>query len=387
MLVGIFRAVKLLFLIKGVIGGDFRYTSGLMGEMHGLPQKLGQHLTLYRADQSELEQYFKGLCTAGRAEDVPVGDILREIGLSPGNIKMAAQASIGQVYRVAAKDGVLAVKVKYPGVEKKIKSDFSVLKGLLWPIRFLPLKNSSLLPTLQNVKLMLLRECDYQIEAENQRRFYRLFSEDDEISVPEVITYNNRAIVSRWIEGQNLTQHPVPLDRWFIQTYFKFILKSLSGLGMVHADPHPGNFIITGDRNEKKELAVLDFGSVVVFDTEEVAAVCRLLSGSYEKEADLIDDLQVLGVSGETLDIYGAIAGDLVSILLEPLYYPGDYDFKTWRLQYKMNTLLASKGWEKPLDIPLKLLLLLRTLQGLYFYARRDSIIFSWHDALKKYLG
>ena len=379
----VLRAVKLLSLIRGIVKGDYEQVSDLMGGLHGFPQKLGQHLTLYGDD---FDRYFDALYTKSKTEDVAIENIIDELELAPQNIEISAQASIGQVYRVTTADGVMAVKVKYPGVEKKITSDFNTLNGLLWPTRLLPLKNSSILPLLEHLKLMLLRECDYPLEAENQQIFYQLFKEDEEISVPEVVNYNDRALVSRWAAGRLLSESPDSADRWFVGTYLTFILKSLKQLGMIHTDPHPGNFIITAVNN-KRELTVLDYGSVVCFNEPEADAIRRLLLGSYDNEPDLLDDLRILGVNDETLEMYRPIAGDLVSVLFEPFYYEGEYDFINWRLQYKVNTLLASKGWEKPLNIPLKLLLFLRAFQGLYFYARRNCVLFNWHDEVKKQLG
>ncbi|GAB4259873.1 AarF/UbiB family protein [Thermincola ferriacetica] len=377
------RTIKLLALLKGLVKKDYGSVSAIMGEMHGLPQKLGQHFTLYRG--SGLDRYFASLCTESKTEKIPVAEALNRLGLNYAEIAVYAQASIGQVYRVKNDAGDLALKVKYPAVEKRIKSDLWLLKGIIWPTRFLPLQNSGLLPMLENLRTMLLNECDYMAEAEKQQRFCRVFRDHEAVSVPEIIAYNDEAIASRWVEGNDLRHYP-GTDKWFVENYTAFILYSLKALGMVHADPHPGNFIINGSAADRK-LTVLDFGSVVEFTPVESAAVSRLLTGGYASEAELIKDLQLLGVSEESLATYRPIIGDLVSVLLEPFYCPGAYDFGNWRMQHKINTLLASRAWEKPLQIPLKLLLLFRALQGLYYYAGKSAIKFNWHEAAKTYLG
>jgi len=261
------------------------------------------------------------------------------------------------------------------------------LRRLIWPLKFLPLRNSALFPLLEHLNSMLLGECAYIREAENQKDFYRLFRDEPCIVIPEVITYNDRAIVSRWVEGCSLRDYTRPGDGWFIETYLGFVLKSLANLGLVHADPHPGNFIINGDNTTARRLAVLDFGSVAAFSPEEVQAVSALLTGEYENEEQLINDLLILGINEESLDAYRPVLGDLVSILLEPFYYPGPYDFSNWRFQYRVNTLMASKTWEKPLLVSPRILLLARVLHGLYYYARKNSILFNWHDAVRLHLG
>lgn len=395
-----FRSLKLLFLIKGIVKGDFRQASGLMGEMHGFPQKMGQHFTFYRTGPAGMEQYFRDLCVTGRPEDVPINRVLAELGLSPDSIKLAAQASIGQVYLVGldrefvgldgesvGSDGEsVALKVKYPGVEKKIRDDFRLLRGIVWPLRFLLFRHSGLPAALKNLEQMLLAECDYSREAADQQAFHSLFHDDGDIFVPAIIAHNEKGIASRWVKGQSLINSTTGIDSWFIETYLRFIIRSLCRLNMVHADPHPGNFIITGGEHGQRSLAVIDYGSVVAFTGDETKAVIRLLTGDYEREQDLVQDLLLLGVRPEVMEMYGAVAGDLVSVLLEPFYHPGEYDFQNWRLQYKINTVMVSRGWDRPLDIPLKLLLLFRTLQGLYYYARSNPVMFNWHGSIRRYL-
>lgn len=378
------RAVKLLSVIRGIIKSDFAHVSGIMGEMHGLPQKMGQHFTLY--NDRDFGQYFAALCTKSNIEEIEIEKVLQGLRLEPEAVEIYAQASIGQVYRVAAGDRQLAVKVKYPQVEKKIKNDFRVLRAVLWPLRVLPLRNSGLFPLLQQLETMLLAECDYKTEAENQGVLHRLFAREDDICIPEVVAYNDRAVASEWMAGKEVIHSLDSIDRWFAESYLRFLLISLGRSGIVHADPHPGNFIITPSGGGQRKLAVVDFGSTVVFTPDEKQAVIRLLSGDYESEKHLADDLLLLGLHQEAVDMYRPILGDLVSIIFEPFYYPGEYHFANWRFQYKMNTLLAARPWEKPLAIPLKLVLLARTIQGLYYYARKSSAVINWHGAVRKYL-
>lgn len=383
----VIRALKLFSLIKGLIKSDFSSVAGLMGEMHGLPQKLGQHFTLYPGQR--YNEYFNSLCTEGQQETISVQQILESMGIGFNKAEIYAQASIGQVYRVETESRVLALKVKYPDVERRIKSDFALLRLLFWPFKFTPLRNNSLLPLIENLRHMLLEECQYLEEAETQQDFHRLFTGDESVYVPEVVAYDKRAIITEWAAGKSLAGAKTTLGPWFIDEYLKFILKSLIHLRRIHADPHPGNFVISdgaGSINEGSGLVVLDFGSVIRFSPQEASALCRLLQGEYNDEPELIKDLAALGVDSGVLDVYGFVIGDLVSILLEPFYYPGEYDFSQWRLQYKINTIMASRSWEKPFIIPPKLLLLIRTLQGLYFYARSNMVLFNWNEAVRKYM-
>lgn len=383
----VIRALKLFSLIKGLVKSDFTSVAGLMGEMHGLPQKLGQHFTLYPGQG--YNEYFDALCTGGRQETIPVQEILESMDIGFKKAEIYAQASIGQVYRVETDSRLLAIKVKYPDVEKRIRSDFALLRLLLWPFKFTPLRNNSMLPLIENLRSMLLKECQYPEEAEIQQDFHRLFAGDESVYVPEIVAYDKRAIITEWAAGKSLAGAKTSLGPWFIDKYLKFMLKSLIHLRMIHADPHPGNFVLSDDTSSLHKdagLVILDFGSVISFSPDEASAVCRLLQGEYDDEPELIRDLAILGVDSGTIDEYRSVIGDLVSILLEPFYYSDDYDFFQWRLQYKINTIMASRAWEKPFVIPPKLFLLIRTLQGLYFYARSNMVLFNWNEAVRKYM-
>ena len=105
-------------------------------------------------------------------------------------------------------------------------------------------------------------ELDYDAEARNQRAFARAFRDDPDYAVPDVLAHSPHVIVSEWLEG-------VPLSRIIAegdaqtrdaaaQLYFEFLLAGPVRAGLLHADPHPGNFRLTPDGR----LGVLDFGAV-----------------------------------------------------------------------------------------------------------------------------
>jgi predicted unusual protein kinase regulating ubiquinone biosynthesis (AarF/ABC1/UbiB family) len=380
------RAFKLMRLIKGLMGSDREKSSHLMSDMHGLPQKIGQHLTLYQGQG--LNCYYETLCTKSKNEDIELDKIFQSFDLGQTKAQVVAQASIGQVYRLDTKNGSLALKVKYPGIDKEISGDLGFLKRLAWPLKFLPLKNSGIFNIIENLETLLTAECDYKKEAEIQQQFHLFFREKDiGVDVPEIRGFNEQAILSAWAAGKDLRHYRDSLDEWLVKTWLTFTLESLKSLGMLHADPHPGNFIVSDKNDGGSQLTVVDFGSTAVFSHLEKAAVIRLLSGAYEDVDGLVKDLSILGVDHETLETYQPIIGDLVSILLEPFYTDEPYDFANWRLQYRINTLLASRTWEKPLTISVKMLLLVRAFQGIYFYARRGRVLFNWREAVIRHLG
>ncbi len=377
---GIVRAVKLLSIMRGLINNRFSDASQLMSEMHGLPQKVGQHLTLYNG--RDFDTHFANLYNQGKTEQIAIEAIVQKLGLQGNVTGVVARASIGQVYKVVSTAGTLAIKAKYPSIETQLRSDFKVLSTLVWPLRFLPLRNSALPTMIKDLSGIILAECDYLHEAGNQRLFHDHFKNYPGLYIPEVICNNNEAIASEWIEGKSLAKN----DEWFVNRYLEFLLLSIKKLGAVHTDPHPGNFLVEGVDHASR-LVIVDFGSVIRLNNQEQQAITRLLLGEYIDEHEIYNDLVILGVGRNSLDQYLEVLGDLVSILLEPFYYDGRYDFADWRMQYKLNTLLAYGTWEEPLVLSPKLLLFIRTIQGLYYYARKDSIVINWRELTSKYLG
>ncbi len=116
-----------------------------------------------------------------------------------------------------------------------------------------------------------------------------------------------------------------------------------------------------------------------------IAALEETLSGLRSEE--LKQDLIILGFDKNTLAYYDDILGEIVTILLEPFYCAEPYDFADWRLHYKINTLLASRGWDEPFEIPARLSGVIRMFHGLYYYARKYRICFNWHDSLRSVLS
>lgn len=378
----VFRAFKLLGMLKNLIKNDYASASTSMSELHGLPQKFGQHLTLYQG--SHLNSYFEKLCVESKTEALPAADYLKSINISFQEINLYAQASIGQVYKVKSRDKDLALKIKYPNIEKKIKSDIKTLKLILAPLKLTPLKNNNLFLLAEYFEQLLINECDYLQEAYVQNTFCKLFKEDSDIVVPFAGYFDEKAILSEWVEGNNLLNKD-EIDDWFVNNLLRFLLISLKEIGMVHSDPNPGNFLIF-ENNGTKQLAVLDYGSVVILNVEQKELLVKLILGNLNSEQDLFNALGKLGVSGETIDDYRPILGDLISILFEPFYYPGHYNFADWRLQYKINTLMSSRQWARPLAISPSLIMILRAMQGVYHYARSSSVKINWYNAARNYL-
>jgi len=381
------RWIKIIKLLFNYRKYDYKVIEKEVGELHGMPQKVGQHLNFYLNSDQDLRQvYF-----SGTLEDIQVQLYLNKLGLIAKEIIPVAQASIGQVYCVKTDLKAYAVKIKYPNIERRLRNDFRLLYGMVILTRLLPLRHNPITVILQNIKNDVLKECNYLAEAQAQLEFNRAFSKIENINIPEVYLQfsNAEMVVSDWVEGQFLNEYlenanSENRDKVF-DLFFRFELMSLLKYGLVHTDPHPGNFLVQ-ENDGRVKLNVLDFGSVTRMESQDRVVLRNLLQGQYEDIGALKADLRQVGFEEDVLDVYKDILGDILVILLEPFYSIGAYSFSQWRLQYKMNTLMASKEWEKPFRLPTQLLRVARMLQGLYYYARKYDINYDWNGGLQKIL-
>ncbi|MGK5554859.1 ABC1 kinase family protein [Actinomadura kijaniata] len=248
----------------------------VLGELKGGAMKLGQMLSIFEAAlPPEIAGPYRATLTRLQEAAPPlpataVHKVLAE-GLGENwrddfaefDDRPAAAASIGQVHRAVWKDGrQVAVKVQYPGAGKALISDFNQLAriGKLFGVLMPGLDVKSMLAEL---KERVVEELDYTIEAESQRRVRAAYPADDpDFYIPEVVAQAGNVLVTEWIDG-------VPLSKIIAEgdaetrdhvalLYCRFLLSGPKRSGLLHGDPHPGNFRLLEDGR----LGVLDFGAV-----------------------------------------------------------------------------------------------------------------------------
>ena len=176
----------------------------------------------------------------------------------------AAAASIGQVHRALWSDGTpVAVKVQYPGVADAVAGDVRSLAVAL-RLTSLVARGMAMPPLVAELRTRLGEELDYRTEAAHQRAFATAYADDPDYYVPPVLEATREVLVSRWMEGTGLAA--VARDGTAAQrdhlgaAYQHFFLTSPARVGLLHTDPHPGNFRLLPDGR----MGVLDFGSVLV---------------------------------------------------------------------------------------------------------------------------
>lgn len=172
-------------------------------------------------------------------------------------------ASIGQVHKAMLGDRKLAVKIQYPGVASSVKSDLKLVRP--FAVRMMNLNERDLDHYMEEVEIKLLEETDYHLEVKRSMEISKACLHIPNLKFP---TYypelsSDRVITMDWMDGKVLKEFiktdPSQAERNKVgQAMWDFYDYQIHNLRQVHADPHPGNFII----NDKAELGVIDFGCV-----------------------------------------------------------------------------------------------------------------------------
>ncbi|WP_019354382.1 ABC1 kinase family protein [Streptomyces sp. AA1529] len=254
----------------------------VLGELKGGAMKFGQALSVFEsALPDELAGPYRATLTRLQeaAPPMPAGTVHRvleeELGqewreyFAEFDDKPAAAASIGQVHRAVWHDGQdVAVKVQYPGAGEALVSDLTQLSRfarLLGPL----IPGMDIKPLIAELHERIAEELDYSLEAEAQRSYAEEYEADEDVVVPQVVHQADRVLVSQWLEG-------VPLSRVIADgsqeerdraglLLSRFLFSGPVRTGLLHADPHPGNFrLVPGDTGTSADwrLGVLDFGTV-----------------------------------------------------------------------------------------------------------------------------
>ncbi|TRO65377.1 ABC1 kinase family protein [Christiangramia sabulilitoris] len=172
-------------------------------------------------------------------------------------------ASIGQVHKATKEGRKLAVKIQYPGVADSISSDLAMVKPIALKMFNLKAKDSE--KYFQEVEGKLLEETDYILEVKQSKEISEAAAHIPNLRFPKY--YENlsseRIITMDWMEGIHLSEfskinEDEALANKVGQALWDFYMFQMHGLKQVHADPHPGNFMVDKDHN----LIAIDFGCI-----------------------------------------------------------------------------------------------------------------------------
>ncbi len=355
-----------------------RQLFSVLGELKGGAMKFGQALSLfeavlpeevaapYRAQLRRLQDSAPPMPTSrvNAVLERELGAGWRELFLDFDPLPAAA-ASIGQVHRaVWAADGQpVAVKVQYPGADAALRSDLRQIGRLAGVVS--PLTGGiDVKPLVSELTARISEEVDYTIEAENQAQAAAAFAGHDEFVVPEVLTHTSRVLVSQWVEGEpfsSVTARDEQERSALALRYVRFLFAGPSTAGLLHADPHPGNFRVLEDGR----LGVVDWGLVARLPEGLPSAMGRILRIAADGNAEqVLEGLRVEGFLAKNVNPDDLL--DYLSPFVEPAAVAEFHFNRDWmREQYRrVSDSSASGGISMRLNLPPNYLLIHRVWLG-----------------------
>ncbi|MBC7374842.1 MAG: AarF/ABC1/UbiB kinase family protein, partial [Frankiales bacterium] len=274
-------------------------TRRVLGELKGGALKAGQLLSTVEAlfPQDPEQTWRETLATLQDSnEALPFTQIepvlTAELGpawrqrFSAFDETATAAASIGQVHRARWSDGRdVAVKVQYPGVREALAADIRVI-SVVSRLAALVARGLALPPLVAELRDRLTEELDYLHEARAQQAFAQAYADDPDVVVPAVLHATSRVLVMDWLDGQALsgvarTGSQAERDRAAGQ-YQRFLVSGPARAGLLHTDPHPGNFLALPDGR----LGVLDFGSTLALPAGMPSTFGRLIAALLGDDPD-----------------------------------------------------------------------------------------------------
>jgi predicted unusual protein kinase regulating ubiquinone biosynthesis (AarF/ABC1/UbiB family) len=306
----------------------------VLGELKGGAMKLGQALSIFEAAlPPEIAGPYRSTLTKlqDSAPPLPARSVHRVLAGDLGedwreqfaefDDQPAAAASIGQVHRAVWLDGTpVAVKIQYPGAGKALIGDFNQLSriGRLFSVL---MPGLDVKPLLAELKDRIAEELDYKLEASSQQAFADAYADDPDFAVPNVLAATDHVLISEWMDGTPLSAiisggSKADRDRAGI-LLVRFLFSGPARAGLLHADPHPGNYRLLDDGR----LGVLDFGAVDRLPNGLPLIFGKLLRMMHDEHTDPRDVEQELRSNGFLRD---GVSVDLEGLqaFLAPLAEP-----------------------------------------------------------------
>jgi predicted unusual protein kinase regulating ubiquinone biosynthesis (AarF/ABC1/UbiB family) len=313
------RTAEQLFQVLGQLkGGAMKFGQALSVFEAALPEEMAAP---YRAALTKLQEAAPPLPAA------TVHAVLAEqlgadwrAGFAHFDDKPAAAASIGQVHKAQWHDGrAVAVKIQYPGAGKALLGDLKQL-GRLARVFGVFTPGLDVKPLLAELEARVAEELDYALEADSQRTFAAAYDGDPDICVPPVVAGSDRVLVTEWIDGVPLSAiiregTPEQRDR-ASRLLATFLFSGPVLAGLLHADPHPGNFRLLDDGR----LGVIDFGAVNRLPDGAPEPIGRLARWALEGRAeDVLEALRDEGFVKPGITVDADRVLDYLMPLLEPI--------------------------------------------------------------------
>jgi predicted unusual protein kinase regulating ubiquinone biosynthesis (AarF/ABC1/UbiB family) len=249
------------------------------------------------------------------------------------NLTSVNAASIGQVHK-AEKDGkILAVKIQYPGVAESVASDLALVKPIA--IKMFNIRGKDSDKYFKEVEDKLTEETNYVLEIEQSKEIVEKCKHIPNLKFPEYYSEysSDRIITMDWMKGEHLSEFTAHNENPEVsnklgQALWDFYMHQIHNLRKVHADPHPGNFLIS----KEADLIALDFGCMKTIPEEFYIPYFELAKPeSIENPAVFEKKLYELEIlreddSKEELVFFRAMFHEMLSLFTQP-FHGEEFDF------------------------------------------------------------
>lgn len=287
----------------------------------------------------------------------------------------AAAASLGQVHRAVSLDGKpLAMKLQYPDMQSAVEADLAQL-DIIFAIRR---RMDTAIDTSEIGKEIAARireELDYRREAKHVALYGEMLADTPEVRVPKVWPElsTGRLLALDWLEGKKLLAHKdasLEIRNRLATAMFKAWWLPFAHFGVIHGDPHLGNYTAFEEASEPRGINLLDYGCIRIFPSAFVGGVVDLYSGLRDgEEARVVHAYETWGFKGlsrgliDTLNIwarfiYGPLIDDRVRTIADGVK-PGEYGR---REAFRVHQALKQEG---PVTVPREFVLMDRAAVGL----------------------
>jgi predicted unusual protein kinase regulating ubiquinone biosynthesis (AarF/ABC1/UbiB family) len=326
--------------------------------------------------------------------------IVEELGAAPEKAfasfehEAFAAASLGQVHRATLPSGEdVVVKVQYPGVEKTVKSDLENAKALIQALKLVArdvMRNRDMdyRGVYDELKERMEEELDYELEAANIELFRKLYADDDEVTIPRVIheRTTRRVITLGYVDGYKIRDILAPgvdqaLKDWVMLKLYEITWQQLLCFGVVHVDPHPGNYLVT----HHPKLGILDFGCIRVLPPDLRAAYRDLNRALLEDDDELLRDSLVRLDFLNPEDDHEPMR-DILQRLFAPLLVDRKVDPREYKSMDELSAAVQRGIQAGYWKAPPHRVFLDRVLIGIDGYLKLAGTVANWHRIYKKWV-
>jgi len=374
-----------------------------LSQMRGAAMKIGQMISMESSDF--LPKEFADILARLRADakHMPRKQLLKVLDEVWGrgwrakfksfDMQPIAAASIGQVHRAEMPDGTqLAIKIQYPGVRESIDSDVKNVAALLRMSGLVP-ASLDVAPVIEEGRIQLHQEADYEREAAYLKRFGDALSGEEPFHVPSYYPTisTDKVLAMSYCEGvpiEDMADAPQETRNLIVQTLMTLTLRELFDLRVMQTDPNFANYQYNKDA---AQIVLLDFGAsrdigTSVSETYR-ALMAAALSGDSEATFDAAVDIGF--IPAEMKAAHRSVILELIELIIEPLTRDEPFDFGDPSLAQDLRDKampLATKRdlWHVP---PTEMIFIQRKLGGMYMLATRLKAVVDVSALLEQFVG